>query len=184
MDVGALLTGEADRTRLIGRGQFVGMAEFSNVLWRERELLEVLLFKLDEEQLLLTAGRSEWLARATREVEVVLEAIATSEVMRAIEADVVAASLGLPPNSSLGELAAAASAPWGELLTDHRRSFLELTGRVLALAEINRGLVTSSRRAVVDALSVVAGPVQPPLYGPSGSAVTDASRPQFLNEAF
>lgn len=160
------------------------MAEFSNVLWRERELLEVLLFKLEEEQLLLTAGRSEWLARATREVEVVLEAIANSEVMRAIEADVVAASLGLEPNSSLGELARVAPAPWGDLLADHRRSFLELTGRIAALAEVNRDLITSSRLAVAEAFSTLAGPAdQPPLYGPSGSTLTPESRPRFLDEA-
>lgn len=162
----------------------MGMAEFSSVLWRERELLEVLLFKLDEEQLILAAGRSEWLARATREVEVVLEAIASSEVMRAIEADVVAESLGLPANSSLGELSKAAPSPWDELLADHRRNFLDLTGRIIALAEVNRGLVSTTQRAVVDALSAVAGPVQPPMYGPSGTPVTTASRPHFLNEAF
>jgi len=161
----------------------VGMAEFSTVLWRERELLEVLLFKLEEEQLLLAAGRSEWLARATREVEVVLEAIATTEVMRAIELDVVAAGLGLAANSSLEELSRAAPAPWGELLADHRRSFQELTGRILGLAEVNRELISGNRRAVTEALSTIAGPVQPPMYGPSGATVTTASRPRFLDEA-
>ena len=34
--------------------------DLSAVLWRERELLELLTFKLEEEQLLLTAGRSRW----------------------------------------------------------------------------------------------------------------------------
>lgn len=169
--------------RLIEGGWLVGMAEFSAVLWRERELLEVLLFKLEEEQLLLTAGRSEWLARANREVEVVLEAIATNEVIRAVEVDVVATTLGLPANSSLGELARAAPAPWGELLADHRSCFLDLTGRIIALAEVNRDLVSSSRHAVADALSAIAGPIDQPMYGPSGSTISTDSRPHFLDGA-
>ena len=41
--------------------------DLSNLLWRERELLELLVFKLEEEQLLLTAGKSRWLPQATRE---------------------------------------------------------------------------------------------------------------------
>ena len=32
--------------------------DLSNLLWRERELLELLVFKLEEEQLLLVAGRA------------------------------------------------------------------------------------------------------------------------------
>lgn len=161
----------------------MGMPELSTALWRERELLEVLLFKLDEEQLLLAAGRSEWLARATREVEVVLEAISESEVVRAIEVDLVSASLGLPASSSLGELSKAAPAPWDELLTDHRRSFLELTSRIAALAGTNRDLISRGQRAVAEAIATIAGPTEPPLYGPTGNMGATSSRPRFLDEA-
>ena len=42
--------------------------DLSAVLWRERELLELLTFKLEEEQLLLAAGRSRWISHASREV--------------------------------------------------------------------------------------------------------------------
>jgi len=44
--------------------------EVSNILWRERNLLELLAFKLDAERLLARAGRTRWLARADHEVEV------------------------------------------------------------------------------------------------------------------
>jgi len=43
-------------------------SELSAQLWKERELLELLLFKLEEEQLLLIAGKSRWISHATREV--------------------------------------------------------------------------------------------------------------------
>ncbi len=35
--------------------------ELSAVLWRERELLETLLFKLEAEELIIASGRSRWL---------------------------------------------------------------------------------------------------------------------------
>ena len=60
----------------------MGLREVSAILWRERHLLELLLFKLDEEQLVLAAGRTRWLPRATREVEMVLEEIRQTELER------------------------------------------------------------------------------------------------------
>src|SRR5260370_24300213 len=51
----------------------MGLREVSAILWRERHLLELLLFKLDEEQLVLAAGRTRWLPRATPDVEMVLQ---------------------------------------------------------------------------------------------------------------
>ncbi len=48
------------------------MEDLSLILWRERELLETLLYKLEQEQLVLASGRTRWLARAAREVETVL----------------------------------------------------------------------------------------------------------------
>ena len=48
----------------------MALADFCRILWRERELLELLLFKLEEEQLVLASGRGRWLAHATHEVEV------------------------------------------------------------------------------------------------------------------
>ena len=44
------------------------MEKLSQILWRERELLDSLLFKLEMEQLVLGSGRTRWLARAAKEV--------------------------------------------------------------------------------------------------------------------
>ena len=41
----------------------MALSDVSNILWRERQLLELLVFKLEEEQLVLAAGRTR-LARA------------------------------------------------------------------------------------------------------------------------
>ena len=69
-------------------GAAVGLADLSSILWREREMLELLLFKLEEEQLILASGRGRWLAHATREVEMVLDQIRRTEVVRAAEVEV------------------------------------------------------------------------------------------------
>ena len=62
----------------------MALSDVSNILWRERQLLELLVFKLEEEQLVLAAGRTRWLAHATREVENVLGEIRRVELERAI----------------------------------------------------------------------------------------------------
>ncbi|HEY8728599.1 MAG TPA: flagellar export chaperone FlgN [Acidothermaceae bacterium] len=116
----------------------IGFAEVSDILWRERELLDVLLFKLQTEKLLLDAGELRWLSRSTREIELVLEQLRLAEINRAIEVDALATQLGLPLHSNLAALASAAPSPWGDLFRAHRTAFHSLTAQIDALAEANR----------------------------------------------
>ena len=125
----------------------------SEVLWHERSLLELLLFKLEEEQLLLTAGRSRWLAHATREVEAVLAEIRDAELGRSVEATAACAQLGLPDGASLAEMADAAPAPWDDLLRRHREAFAALTAEISHLADGNRDLLAVSHRATQETLA-------------------------------
>jgi hypothetical protein len=116
-----------------------GFAEVSDILWRERELLDLLLFKLESERLILRAGEVRWLARSTREVELVLEQIRLTEVTRAIEVGALAIDIGLPADASLAALADVAPSPWGELFLAHRKAFATLTREIGEVAELNRG---------------------------------------------
>lgn len=100
------------------------MEKLSLVLWRERELLGLLSFKLEVERLLLASGDARWLGHATREIEDVLATIRETEVLRAVLVDELAAERRLPPNPSLAALAAAAPDPWGSLLLEHRDAFV------------------------------------------------------------
>ena len=136
------------------------LEQLSEVLWRERHLLELLLFKLEEEQLLLSAGRTRWLGHATREVETVLEEIRAAALGRAVEADGVAVLLGLEPGVSLAELAAYAPAPWDDLLRSHRDAFASLTAEISALADGNRELLAVSHRAAQETLMSLHDTVQ------------------------
>jgi len=159
----------------------MGLAEVANILWREREALELLLFKLEEEQLVLAAGRGRWLAHATREVELVLDRIRQTELLRATEVDAVAGELGLAPNPSLSALADAAGPPWADLLRDHRIAFLALTAEITALAEANRDLLTVGQRAAREAMLTVTGAVE--TYGRRGATVSVLPAPRLVDEA-
>jgi FlgN protein len=159
----------------------VGLTALSSVLWRMRELLELLLFKLEEEQVLLAAGRARWLAHATREVEVVLDQIRHVEIVRAAETQVVATDLGLRGDASLAELAEAAPTPWCELLRQHRQAFITLTAEINGLAEANRDLLTSGLRAARETVLSVVGAAD--TYGSRGESVTGARRARLVDEA-
>lgn len=133
------------------------LAELSTVLWRQRELLQLLLFKLEEEQLLLAAGRSRWLPQATREVEMVLTEISRTELSRAVHVEDVARELGLPADASLAQLAEHAPEPWNDLFAQHRRAFLEAVAEVTTVAQANRDLLKRGYELVTDTLRRVGG---------------------------
>ncbi|HCB03998.1 MAG TPA: flagellar protein FlgN [Nocardioides sp.] len=128
------------------------MQRLSQVLWRERELLEGLQYALEVEQLILASGRNRWLMRAATDVESVLQTMRKTEVLRAVAADEVAGLLGLAPNPSLKQLAAAAGEPWGEILSDHRDAFVAMTQAITELADSNRDLITSGYRSARETL--------------------------------
>jgi flagellar biosynthesis/type III secretory pathway chaperone len=159
----------------------MGLADLSSILWREREMLELLLFKLEEEQLVLAAGRGRWLSHATREVEIVLDQIRRTEVLRAVEVEAVGSLLGLGSNPSLSELADSVDEPWRTLLRQHRQAFLALTAEITSLAESNRELLTAGQRAVRETMLAVAGSVE--TYGRRGQTVASAARTRLVDEA-
>lgn len=112
----------------------------STILWRERNLLELLLFKLEEERLVLRSGLDRWLPHATREVELVLVELQRIEGPRSGAVDDLATELGLQPGRSLREVAAAAPPPWDGLLEQHREAFLAATREIGPLERVHRDL--------------------------------------------
>jgi hypothetical protein len=159
----------------------MGLPDLSSILWREREMLELLLFKLEEEQLILAASRTRWLAHATREVELVLAQIRGTEVLRAAEVDAVAAELKLGSNPSLARLSESVPEPWGTMLRDHRKAFMALAAEITALAEANRDLLTAGARAARETMLAFTGSIE--TYGRKGDTVSAAARPRLVDEA-
>jgi hypothetical protein len=102
------------------------LRDVSNILWRERNLLELLAFKLDSERLLARAGRTRWLSRADHEVEMVLGELKAVELERGIQVQALGSELGLDAHPTLLVLADAVPREWAGILADHRRALLEL----------------------------------------------------------
>lgn len=128
------------------------MEKLTWVLWRERELLETLLYRLDVESLVMSSGRTRWLANASRDVDEAVESLREVEILRAVAADEAAENAGLSPNASLGELIAAADEPWVGILTEHRDNFLTLVEEIARVAQSNRALIVAGLRATQDTL--------------------------------
>lgn len=160
----------------------MALREVSSILWRERHLLELLLFKLEEEQLLLAAGRTRWLSHATREVEMVLDEIKQTELARSVEVESAAAALGLGPDPSLKLLAETAPEPWGNLFEDHRVAFLAITDEITSLAEANRQLLTRGYQAAKEMLATM-GETRVEVYGPGGVTTVSPRQPMLIDRA-
>lgn len=145
------------------------MEKLSLILWRERELLELLAYKLELERLVLTSGHSRWLARANREVEDVLVTLRQTEVLRAVATDEVAAEAGLESTPGLSALAEAADEPWRTILLDHRDAFLAITREIADLSDSTKGLLTTGYRSAQETLLAIRGTTEG--YTPGGEAV-------------
>jgi hypothetical protein len=161
----------------------MGLADVSNILWRERQLLELLLFKLEEEQLVLSSGRSRWLAHATREVELVLEQVKTAELARAVEVAGLGVELGVGAEPSLRDLIAAAPEPWNNLFDQHRQAFQAAAHEIQSLADHNREMLARGHKAATEALKWLDQNLPADgFYSASGTAVA-ASGPRLVNES-
>ena len=130
----------------------------STILWRERSLLDLLLFKLEEERLLMAADLTRWLPRATWEVELVLVELDGIEEPRAGALDAVAVELGLQPGRDLSEVAAAAPPPWDGLLEQHRAAVLAATLEIGRMEGPHRDHLGQQRTGSVTAFPRAAAP--------------------------
>lgn len=135
----------------------MGANELSMLLWRERELLEMLLFKLEEQELLLAAGRSRWTQFATREIEQVLEGLREAGVTRVVEAESVAAEWGAAEGAGIRDLIEIApTEAWRDVLTGHLHALTKLTDEVGRLREGNSERLRAVLRATQETLAGIA----------------------------
>lgn len=109
------------------------MRALSDALWHERDLLGLLVHRLEVERALLETGRAKRLALAARETESVLDDGRVADLGRAAEAAGVARVLGLPADASLADLARLAPTPWDEIFHEHRTELQTLVAEISAL---------------------------------------------------
>lgn len=132
----------------------MGANELSMQLWRERELLELLLFKLEEQELLLAAGRSRWLHLATREIEQVLEGLRSASIARVVEAEALAAEWHAPEGAGLRQLIdSAPKGAWRDVLTEHLNALISLTDEIGRLREATSEQLRAAMRATQETIA-------------------------------
>lgn len=156
-------------------------SDVSNILWRERQLLELLQFKLEVEQSLLATGRTRWLSHATREIEMVIDEVKQVEVVRAMEVQALCDELGVVDQPTLSALVGVLPEPWSGIFEEHRQAFLQATQEIVGLAEANRELLARGYRSAREALASL-GADRVETYGPAGLSVARGSGRHLLDE--
>ena len=148
----------------------MGASEVSTLLWRERQLLDLLLFKLEEEQLVLAAARPHLLGPASAEVAQVLEQISLCESEREAATRGLAEELGLDGPARLGQIVDATEEPWTGIFAEHRRGLVAAVERIRALAAGTKALLAARLTATTDALALLGhAPIEG--YGPASGGV-------------
>jgi hypothetical protein len=160
----------------------VDYQHLSTLLWREQELLDLLLFKAEEKQYLILTGKTRWLPRIAHEIEVVLDQLRTLEIERSAATEALAAHLGTGANPSLRQVAEAAPAPWNDLFAKHHEALLVLVTELRSLSDANRELIEGGLAAIGDALTQVRTP-SAGTYGSSGRHDDGANRAVTLDGA-
>lgn len=158
----------------------MGANELSACLWRERELLDLLAFKLEEEQFLLTAGKSRWLQYATREVEQVMERLRSAGLARTVEASVVASEWGADGEVTLRELVSLApGGPWAEIFESHLIAMTDQTNQIRELRDLNEHYLRTALRFIQEAQAD--GGAEPGTYDSTGASGTPVAGAHFFD---
>jgi hypothetical protein len=134
-----------------------GLGELSQVLWHERETLELVLFKLEEQRLLLIDGQDRWVCHASRELDAVLDQLGAMELRRALASSTAAEELLVREDSSLLDLAAAAPVPWPSVLERHVGALVRLAEEITLVAAGNRALLEGGLADVRTAMNARSG---------------------------
>ncbi len=105
--------------------------DLSMHLLRQRELMELMLFKLEELEMLVTTGRTRWVRHATAEVERVIAAIGAGTIARDTVFVEVAEEWGAGDVSTLRDLVAAApTEAWREVMQSHLDAMTQLADEI------------------------------------------------------
>ncbi|MBD8062723.1 flagellar export chaperone FlgN [Oceanitalea stevensii] len=129
------------------------MRALSDFLWHERDVLELLLHRLETERALLETGRTRRLPRAAREIDAAIAQLRTAELGRAAEAAAATQVLGLPATASLLTIAGTAPVPWGDIFLDHRAAMRELVDQIVALADGEQRATPAVGGTTMDAMA-------------------------------
>ena len=177
--VGSSAGGATPLFRMNDADVFEAFSTVASMLWSEREVLEKLLFKLVEEQLIVSSGSTRWLHKADDELRAAVEEMRAGEIVRSAEVDTLVRRLGLPVETTLAQLAEFAPEPWGTVLLEHREALRQLVLEVESVTAENRRLLQAGAQATRDILDHLSTSVA--TYDARGEAVHRSRGGSFLD---
>lgn len=148
------------------------MDELIALLNDQRQLLDDLLYRLVAARGVLAAGEMRFVARASAEIENVINEIFVAESRRAAGIAEIAVRLNVPPQKiTLRALAAAAPEPYRTMLEHLHGEFLRLTDEIERTIATNKSLAAKGAAELTRMLSALgAQPIaeKPLTYAPPG----------------
>lgn len=143
-------------------------------LAEEEAALELLLFKLREQQLVLSAGEHRWLTACTTEVEAAVHELTAAGQKREGAARAVHARYGLPLGTKINDLAEQVGDELtGQHLLQRKRKLRDLLDQVRRCSRQNREMLAHGLAATNDALALL-GAV--PTYDSAGTVARAGGR--------
>jgi hypothetical protein len=133
------------------------LTELSHTLWRQRRLLETLVYRLEVQQLVLSSGRNRWLEHATRDVESVAAQVQEAELERALRVSRVNSELHLSGEPSLRQIAESAPGPWGDIMTEHLEALRALSAEAQHAGRTAGDLLVRGFQATQEFLNAAIG---------------------------
>lgn len=157
--------------------------ELSRVLWKQRELIDLLQYRLEIQQMVLISSRAERLQLALSEVEAAMASIREVEENRDQIVRQCAELVGLDYNATITQLREAIPEPWKTLLGDHQKALLDQVAETERTANSNREFAVRGANEVRGVLNEITGNVPTVAYGPNGGRVanTTLARPALLD---
>ena len=152
----------------------VAVEDLSTLLWRQHELLDLLLFKAGEKQYIVVSDQMRWLPRISAEIEAILTEMRALETERiALVAEFAREHELLTDSPSLREMATIVGEPWSQVLMTHHENLLKAVTDLRTLSEVNKGLIEKGMEAINESLRLVTAPGAG-TYTATGQAAGDA----------
>lgn len=160
------------------------LSALADVLWLERNVLELLLFRLVEANLILVAEETRFVPQALAEVEEVVARLRGAEAKRRKSAAALAAELGVVDRElSLDYLASNLPDPARIVFEGHRDGFMRLAAEIEQITLENRRLTSRAMQNITQNIdTLLGGDSEPTTYTSHGRPASSVSGPVRLDE--
>lgn len=161
------------------------LTSLADMLWDERDVVELLLYKLVVAKLLLAADERRFVGPAVAEVNLAVDLLHRTERERADLVAATAREWGMPTDRlSLAFLAHTAPAGYRHVFAEHLRAFARLADEIEETARTNSQLTNAALTQVQESLRTLGadGPAVG-AYNASGRASDDPARPYRVDQA-